>query len=799
MSSSRNHLQRRFDSHAGTTSDSLTDDDDEPYQEGSSESAEQYSDDYETEGDVGPDDSASVSPHRSYGGPQAPRAASRYHQLPHRPAPNPYPYRPGSVPNQPESVDPSEEYPPYGALRGGPGYSHVPAHAPAHRGHPGHQAFYNGGRGHAQGGFQQSHVGGGFLPNSPFAPPNQHTMVPYGYGGPHNPFSPMSTGSGQGYFAEPRNSQYDMMQYQHSQPPAFYNHHQHQHQHQHQHPPGAYQMPPHMAQYLYSQGAPPPPPTEAPGPSKTPAPAAPPSPPKPDPETVKLQQQLELFKAEKARQEEADRRKELEEKIRKDAEEAIARRMEDMRKAQDDARKEIERAKAEAEKAAREAIEAERKAEEQRQKLQQEALARAEREAREKMERELKAEAERKAAEAKAKAEAEAAAELKLKLAIQAVEDQRIAAEKKAKEEAEARAKYEAEMKEKAEREARDKIAAEKKAAEEAAAAKAKYEAEMKEKAEREARDKIAAEKKAAEDAAAAKAKYEAEMKEKAEREARDKIEAEKKAAADAAEKAAKYEADMKEKAEKEARDKLEKEAKDAADAAAAAEKAKKEAEDLKKKATEDAQAKFEADAKKVKDKAPIKFKDAVGRKFSFPFHICATWGGMEELIKQAFLHVDVIGPHVQEGHYDLIGPNGEIILPQVWEKVVEPDWTIEMRMWPMDKPPQQPPMFMRPQRPGAGHPHHVRPVPGVPPAGRPIPGGIPVPGGGPFPPGWTGAPRDPRIPVPPPMGGQHPRPIGHMAPEIINVGPKPKDSKKSKGGQGSMLSWMAGKPPKKR
>jgi hypothetical protein len=24
--------------------------------------------------------------------------------------------------------------------------------------------------------------------------------------------------------------------------------------------------------------------------------------------------------------------------------------------------------------------------------------------------------------------------------------------------------------------------------------------------------------------------------------------------------------------------------------------------------------------------KAPIKFKDAIGRKFSFPFHLCATW-----------------------------------------------------------------------------------------------------------------------------------------------------------------------------
>lgn len=60
----------------------------------------------------------------------------------------------------------------------------------------------------------------------------------------------------------------------------------------------------------------------------------------------------------------------------------------------------------------------------------------------------------------------------------------------------------------------------------------------------------------------------------------------------------------------------------------------------------------------------------------------------MEELIKQAFLHVEVIGPHVHEGHYDLVGPDGEIILPQVWDIVVQPDWAITMHMWPMPEPP---------------------------------------------------------------------------------------------------------------
>lgn len=56
----------------------------------------------------------------------------------------------------------------------------------------------------------------------------------------------------------------------------------------------------------------------------------------------------------------------------------------------------------------------------------------------------------------------------------------------------------------------------------------------------------------------------------------------------------------------------------------------------------------------------------------------------MKDLIDQAFLHVDIIGPHVIEGQYDLVGPSGDILLPAVWETVVEPDWDITMHMWPI-------------------------------------------------------------------------------------------------------------------
>lgn len=170
----------------------------------------------------------------------------------------------------------------------------------------------------------------------------------------------------------------------------------------------------------------------------------------------------------------------------------------------------------------------------------------------------------------------------------------------------------------------------------------------------------------------------------------------------------------------------------------------------------------------------------------------------MEDLIKQAFLQVDVLGPHVQEGHYDLIGPDGEIILPSVWEKVVQPDWAITMTMWPMDKLPQLGPKHaMHPGRHGGhapmapGRPPGMQMPPGMAPAGRRP--GMPAMGMGmgmgmggvPPAPGWHGA------------AGR-----GAMPANIVNVGPpKPpgKSSKKKQGQDSSWIGFLAGKPPKKK
>ncbi|TGJ84571.1 hypothetical protein E0Z10_g4180 [Xylaria hypoxylon] len=95
-----------------------------------------------------------------------------------------------------------------------------------------------------------------------------------------------------------------------------------------------------------------------------------------------------------------------------------------------------------------------------------------------------------------------------------------------------------------------------------------------------------------------------------------------------------------------------------------------------------------------------IHFKDAVGRKFTIPFSQARTWEGMRELIESAFRHVEIIGPEVQEGHYDLIEPDGTIILPQTWEELIQPGWNITMHMWPIGPPPQLQPLGMPPPIP---------------------------------------------------------------------------------------------------
>jgi hypothetical protein len=168
----------------------------------------------------------------------------------------------------------------------------------------------------------------------------------------------------------------------------------------------------------------------------------------------------------------------------------------------------------------------------------------------------------------------------------------------------------------------------------------------------------------------------------------------------------------------------------------------------------------------------------------------------MEELIRQAFLHVEGLGPHVAEGHYDLIGPNGEIILPRVWETTIEPDWSVSMHMWPMPEPPKH----GHPGMPGPPPGHHFREHGGRPhsqrhPGHRGGPGpGMPTsqmrggPGPPPPPPGWAGGP-----PLRPPSGREAPG----GAPVIVNLTRGPPKERRSgsnkRDTKGGVLAWMAG------
>lgn len=99
------------------------------------------------------------------------------------------------------------------------------------------------------------------------------------------------------------------------------------------------------------------------------------------------------------------------------------------------------------------------------------------------------------------------------------------------------------------------------------------------------------------------------------------KAEADKKIAEEIAAAASKAAAAATEEAEKKAADKA------AALAAEDAAKAKKAAEEAEKKAAEAAAAAPPPPPPPPEEKKkPIRFKDAVGRKFSFPFHLCSTW-----------------------------------------------------------------------------------------------------------------------------------------------------------------------------
>src|SRR5271156_6613322 len=56
----------------------------------------------------------------------------------------------------------------------------------------------------------------------------------------------------------------------------------------------------------------------------------------------------------------------------------------------------------------------------------------------------------------------------------------------------------------------------------------------------------------------------------------------------------------------------------------------------------------------------------------------------MKKLIRGIFSHVEnrALVDGVEAGAYYLHDTSGAIILPQLWEATIEPEWTISMHMW---------------------------------------------------------------------------------------------------------------------
>ncbi|KAF6826738.1 hypothetical protein CPLU01_09494 [Colletotrichum plurivorum] len=158
--------------------------------------------------------------------------------------------------------------------------------------------------------------------------------------------------------------------------------------------------------------------------------------------------------------------------------------------------------------------------------------------------------------------------------------------------------------------------------------------------------------------------------------------------------------------------------------------------------------------------KLPIRLKDCIGRDFMIPWKVAKSWSGMKNLIRSSFMQFDVLSPHVAAGRYDLFfhkawltadsgavspelmsfhhvagssvgGPataspapgtvdpssalgawcNSCIILPELWEDIVEPGMLVTMHMWPISVPvpfpvpPPAPEATLLPPPPGCPFP----------------------------------------------------------------------------------------------
>lgn len=85
--------------------------------------------------------------------------------------------------------------------------------------------------------------------------------------------------------------------------------------------------------------------------------------------------------------------------------------------------------------------------------------------------------------------------------------------------------------------------------------------------------------------------------------------------------------------------------------------------------------------------KAPLRFKDAGGRTWTFPWKYCKEWKTMQVLIVKCYQDHPGVYRQVEQGRYWLFGPDEVVIMPELWEDTVQPGWEVAMQLWPLPPP----------------------------------------------------------------------------------------------------------------
>ncbi|KAL8993869.1 MAG: hypothetical protein Q9169_006024 [Polycauliona sp. 2 TL-2023] len=78
-----------------------------------------------------------------------------------------------------------------------------------------------------------------------------------------------------------------------------------------------------------------------------------------------------------------------------------------------------------------------------------------------------------------------------------------------------------------------------------------------------------------------------------------------------------------------------------------------------------------------------ITVKDSLSRTHIFPLEMCKTWTGICKLLTEAYRSNESMRSMVAGGHYHLLTPNGEIILPKVWHAIVSPGLALTLQLRP--------------------------------------------------------------------------------------------------------------------